>query len=300
MSKTDRPTGFVALVGRPNVGKSTLLNSLLGRKVSITTRKPQTTRHRILGIHHRDDAQIIYVDTPGLHEGGRSAMNRYLNEAAGSALSDVDAIGFVTEAGRWTEADERVLQRLEGSATPVVAILNKVDRIKDKNQLLPAIAEMNTRYHFAAVVPVSAAKSDNLEALEATLIEHLPEGPALFDKDQVTDRSERFMAAELVREPLTLMLGDELPYASTVEVEAFEQEGKLRRISAIIWVERTGQRRIVIGEGGERIKAIGSAARKEMERIFGGRVYLQLWVKVREGWSDDARMLQSLGYSSDQ
>ncbi len=299
MTEANQPTGYVALVGRPNVGKSTLLNSLLGQKVSITTRKPQTTRHRILGIHHRDDAQIIYVDTPGLHAGGRSAMNRYLNEAAGSALADVDVVGFVTEAGRWTDADERVLQRLQNIHSPVIAVLNKVDRIRNKNDLLPMIAEMNARHSFAAVVPVSASQSDNLESLEAALINHLPVGPALFPADQVTDRSERFMAAELVREPLTLMLGDELPYASTVEIEAFEQEGQLRRIAAVIWVERVGQRRIVIGEGGERIKAIGSAARKEMERVFGGRVYLKLWVKVREGWSDDARMLQSLGYSHD-
>ncbi len=291
------PAGFVALVGRPNVGKSTLLNALLGQKVSIATRKPQTTRHRILGIHQRDDAQIVYVDTPGLHEGGRTAMNRYMNEAAGSALSEVDIVVFMTEAGRWTEADERVLRRLKGSNAPVIVVINKVDRVRDKNRLLPDISQMAERGDFAAVVPVSAEKKDNLEALEAAVIEHLPASPPLFPRDQVTDRDERFMATELVREQLTLMLGDELPYASTVEIEAFEQEGRLRRIAAIIWVERVGQRRIVIGEGGERIKRIGAAARQEMERLFGGRVYLKLWVKVREGWSDDARMLQSLGYT---
>jgi len=292
--------GFVALVGRPNVGKSTLLNAVLGQKVSIATRKPQTTRHRILGIHQRDDAQIVYVDTPGLHEGGRRAMNRYMNEAAASALGDVDVVVFMIEAGRWTEDDERVLQRLQAVKAPVVAVINKADRLRDKNRLLPEIEALSARYPFAAVVPVSALKSDKLDALEAALIEALPQGPALFPRDQVTDRDERFMATELIREQLTLMLGDELPYASTVEIEAFEQAGQLRRIAAIIWVERVGQRRIVIGEGGEQTKRIGAAARRQMEHWLGGRVYLKLWVKVREGWSDDARLLKSLGYSADQ
>ena len=297
---TDLPGGFAALVGRPNVGKSTLLNALLGQKVSIATRKPQTTRHRILGIHQRDDAQIVYVDTPGLHEGGRTAMNRYLNDAAGSALADVDVVVMLSEAGRWSAADYRVLQRLETTRAPVIAAINKVDRIRDKNQLLPEIARVDQRREFAAVVPVSAQKADNLDTLEAAIIAQLPSGPALFPRDQVTDRSESFMAAELVREQLTMMLGDELPYASTVEIEAFEQEGRLRRIAAIIWVERSGQRRIVIGEGGSRIKHIGEQARHEMERLFDARVYLKLWVKVREGWSDDARMLQALGYTQHQ
>ncbi|AUB78583.1 GTPase Era [Spiribacter roseus] len=297
---TDFASGFVALVGRPNVGKSTLLNAVLGQKVSIATRKPQTTRHRILGIHQRDDAQIVYVDTPGLHEGGRTAMNRYMNEAAGSALGDVDVVVFMIEAGRWTDADERVLQRLQTVRAPVVAVINKADRLRDKNRLLPEIEALAGRYDFAAVVPVSALKSDKLDALESALIEALPRGPALFPRDQITDRDERFMATELIREQLTLMLGDELPYASTVEIEAFEQEGQLRRIAAIIWVERVGQRRIVIGEGGEQAKRIGAAARLQMEHLLGGRVYLKLWVKVREGWSDDARLLKSLGYSADR
>lgn len=297
---TDFASGFVALVGRPNVGKSTLLNAVLGQKVSIATRKPQTTRHRILGIHQRDDAQIVYVDTPGLHEGGRTAMNRYMNEAAGSALGDVDVVVFMIEAGRWTDADERVLQRLQTVRAPVVAVINKADRLRDKNRLLPEIEALAGRYDFAAVVPVSALKSDKLDALESALIEALPRGPALFPRDQITDRDERFMATELIREQLTLMLGDELPYASTVEIEAFEQEGQLRRIAAIIWVERVGQRRIVIGEGGEQAKRIGAAARLQMEHLLGGRVYLKLWVKIREGWSDDARLLKSLGYSADR
>lgn len=292
----DQPVGFVALVGRPNVGKSTLLNALLGQKVSIATRKPQTTRHRILGIHHRPDAQIIYVDTPGLHDGGRTAMNRYMNDAAGSALADVDVVVMLTEAHRWTPQDQVVLERLERVRSPVIAVLNKVDRTADKQRLLPAIAEMDQRREFAAVVPVSATKHDNLDALESAIIARLPEGPPLFPPEQISDRGEQFMAAELIREQLMLHLGDELPYASTVELEAFEQEGRLRRIAAIIWVERPGQRRIVIGEGGEMTKRIGAAARREMERLFKARVYLKLWVKVREGWSDDTRMLQALGY----
>ncbi|MFM9817911.1 UNVERIFIED_CONTAM: GTPase Era [Spiribacter pallidus] len=299
-SDSSHVAGFVALVGRPNVGKSTLLNAILGRKVSIATRKPQTTRHRILGIHHRDDAQIVYVDTPGLHQGGRTAMNRYLNDAAGSALADVDLVVMLSEANRWLEADDAVLSRLEGLNAPVISVLNKVDRLRDKNRLLPRIAEMAERRSFAAVVPVSASRADNLDGLEAEIVKHLPAGPPLFPPEQVTDRGERFMVAELLREQLTLMLGDELPYASTVEIEALESEGRLRRIAAVIWVERPGQRRIVIGEGGERIKRIGAAARKEIERCLGVRVYLKTWVKVREGWSDDARMLQALGYTEAQ
>lgn len=289
--------GFVALVGRPNVGKSTLLNALLEQKISIVTRKPQTTRHRIQGIHQRKDAQIVYVDTPGIHDGGQTAMNRYLNDAAGSALADVDVVVMLVESGRWGEGEDLVLRRLNAVRSPVILAVNKVDRVRDKNQLLPEIQRLSKRYDFAAIVPISALKADNLNALEDAILKELPESSPLFPQDQITDRSERFMAAELVREQLTLALGDELPYASTVEIEAFEQEGQLRRIAAIIWVERRGQRQIVIGEGGSRAKQIGTDARHEMERVFGGRVYLKIWVKVREGWSDDARILQSLGYA---
>lgn len=299
MAESDSDTlrsGFVGLVGRPNVGKSTLLNALLGQKVSIVTRKPQTTRHRILGIHNLPGAQIAYVDTPGLHRGKRSAMNRYLNEAAASALADVDALVFVVDGGRWTEEDDAVLERLRQVPSPVVLVINKVDRLRDKRRLLPLIERLGALHDFAAVVPLSAERADNLLALEEELLKLLPEGPALFPRDQVTDRGERFMAAELVREQLMAALGEELPYASTVEIEAFEQAGRLRRIAAVIWVERPGQRRIVIGEGGKRIKHVGRAARQEMERLFDGRVYLQLWVKVREGWSDDERILRTLGY----
>ncbi len=289
-------SGFVALVGRPNAGKSTLLNALLGQKVSIVTRKPQTTRHRIIGVHHREGAQIVYVDTPGLHRAAGTAMNRYLNEAASQALADVDVVVALVDATRWTEDDDLVLKRLAGSSAPVILAVNKVDRIKEKSRLLPLIERLTQRHDFAAVVPVSARRGTNLEALESEITSRLPEGPELFPEDQVTDRSERFMAAELVREQLMTALGQELPYATTVEIEAFEEEGRLRRIAAVVWVERAGQKKIVIGEGGRRLKHVGRAAREEMERMFDARVYLKLWVKVREGWSDDERALRSLGY----
>lgn len=302
MSETHATTapprsGFIALVGRPNVGKSTLLNALLGQKVSIVTRKPQTTRHRIIGVHNRPDAQLVYVDTPGLHRREVTAMNRYLNQTAGQALADVDAVVFVVDAGRWTEEDDLVLERLRAQALPVVLAVNKVDRVRDKNRLLPLLERLNRAYAFHAVVPVSATRRDNLEALEEELVALTPEGPALFPEDQLTDRSERFMAAELVREQLMKSLGDELPYATTVEIEAFEEEGRLRRVAAVVWVERSGQKKIVIGQGGDGLKRVGSAARREMERLFDARVYLKLWVKVRAGWSDDERALRSLGYA---
>ncbi|WP_440995564.1 GTPase Era [Arhodomonas sp. SL1] len=296
---TPTPTlrsGFVALVGRPNVGKSTLLNALLGQKVSIVTRKPQTTRHRIIGVHHIEGAQLVYVDTPGLHAATRTAMNRYLNDAAIRALDDVDAVVVVVDATRWSDDDELVFARLPSVRAPVILVINKVDRLADKARLLPLIEQLSARHDFAAVVPVSARRGKNLDALEQELVACLPEGPPLFPEDQLTDRSERFMAAELIREQLMAGLGEELPYATTVEIEAFEQEGRLRRIAALIWVERPGQKKIVIGEDGRRLKHIGRAARLEMERLFDARVHLQLWVKVREGWSDDERALRSLGY----
>jgi len=289
-------SGFVAIVGRPNVGKSTLLNALLGQKVSIVTRKPQTTRHRIVGVHNLGDTQIVYVDTPGMHREEKRMMNRYLNQAAAQALADVDAVVLVVDARRWTDEDEMVLERLEGVTAPVLLAVNKVDRIPQKETLLPLMDRLAARRDFAAVVPLSAARGVNLEALEEEIAALMPSGPALFPEDQVTDRSERFMAAELVREQLMTALGEELPYATTVEIEAFEEEGRLRRIAAVVWVERPGQKRIVIGEGGQRLKHVGKGARKEMERLFDARVYLKLWVKVREGWSDDARALRSLGY----
>ncbi|RFA28347.1 GTPase Era [Alkalilimnicola ehrlichii] len=288
--------GFVALVGRPNVGKSTLLNRLIGQKISIVSQRPQTTRHRILGIHHRDDAQIIYVDTPGLHSKTPKAMNRYLNRAAATVLEDVDVVAFVVEGIRWTPDDEFVLEKLKRLDTPVILVINKIDKVRDKSLLLPHIASLSEKYAFADVIPVSAAKGTQLDALEEAFKSLLPMSPPLFPDEQVTDRSERFMAAELVREQLMRTLGQEVPYATTVEIEAFEREGRLLKVAALIWVERSGQKTIVIGRQGQVLKRVGKSAREAMEGLFDCRVYLQLWVKVREGWSDDERALQSLGY----
>lgn len=288
--------GFVALVGRPNVGKSTLLNALLGHKVSIVTRKPQTTRHRIIGVHNLDRAQIVYVDTPGLHRDRGTALNRVLNRTAEQVLADVELAVFVVDAQRWTEEDDLVVKRLGSSRIPLLVALNKVDRVRDKKALLPTIARLQSLLEPSAIVPVSAVSRDNLQALENEVIARLPESPRLFPDDQVTDRGERFRAAELVREQIMATLGEELPYATTVEIEAFESEGRLRRVAAVIWVERPGQKSIVIGRAGARLKQIGTAARREMEQQLDARVHLDLWVKVREGWSDDERALKSLGY----
>ncbi|EAR21474.1 GTPase Era [Nitrococcus mobilis] len=289
--------GFAALVGRPNVGKSTLLNTLLGRKVTIVSRKPQTTRHRILGIHTLTGAQIVYVDTPGLHRQENTAMNRCLNRTATTVLAEADVAVFLVDALRWTQEDEFVLERLTPFANPVILALNKIDRLRAKQALLPLIDRLSGRRDFAAVVPVSASRGINLAALEAEIVQQLPNSVAYFPQEQITDRSERFMAAELIRERLLKTLGQELPYASTVAIEAFEQEGRLRRIAAVIWIERRGQKPIVIGHKGQRLKQIGRQAREEMEALFGAVVYLQLWVKVREGWSDDERALGLLGYA---
>ncbi len=290
--------GLVALAGRPNVGKSTLLNGLLGEKVSIVTRKPQTTRHRIIGIHCRDQAQLVYVDTPGLHHHEPSVMNRYLNRTAEYVVGDVDVVVFLVEAGRWTDEDASVLTRLQGLSVPVVLAINKVDRIKDKYALLPIIDELSQCMDFAAVVPISATRETNLADLADELTRLIPQGPWLYPSDQLTDRSRSFMAAELVREQLMEALGEELPYATTVAVEAFEPEGERYNIAAVIWVEREGQKKMVIGAGGKRLKGVGSAARQNMEALFETRVHLELWVKVREGWSNDERALQSLGYAA--
>lgn len=292
-----RRTGYVAIVGRPNVGKSTLLNHLLAQKISITSRRPQTTRHAILGIHTLEDAQVIYVDTPGLHVHGGRAMNRYMNRTAAAVLADVDAVIFVVEGTRWTEDDENVLERLKGIRAPVFLAVNKIDQLKNKASLLPWLESLAVKREFRSIVPISALKGDQVNALEAAVIDVLPSGDFLFPEDQLTDRSERFLAAEIVREKLTRHLGKELPYALTVEIEQFEEEGALARIAAVIWVERQGQKAIVIGKGGQMLKKVGELARIDMEALFGRRVFLRLWVKVREGWSDDDRALRSLGYT---
>lgn len=292
--------GLVAIVGRPNVGKSTLLNHLVGQKLSITSRKPQTTRHRLLGITTRDNAQIIYVDTPGLHSrNADKAINRYMNRTVTSVIRDVDVILFVVDQLHWTEADEEVLQALQNTRAPVLLIINKTDQVSDKESLLPAIEAHAARYSFREVVPLSALKGHNVRKLEDTITRYLPAGHFLFPEDQITDRNARFLAAEFVREKITRQLGQELPYGVTVEIEEFRQKGDVLHISALILVERKGQKRIIIGSGGSRLKLIGAEARREMERLFESRVMLQLWVKVKAGWSDDERALRSLGYDDD-
>lgn len=289
-------SGFIALVGRPNVGKSTLLNHLLGQKISITSRRPQTTRHRILGIKTTTEAQTIFVDTPGIHANQKRAMNRYLNKAAGSALSDVDLIVMLIDRPAFLPEDELVLQRIETQGVPVILAINKVDRLEDKDLLLPFIQSASERYPFQDIIPLSALKGANLDILEKCLMTHLPEGELIFPEDQVTDRSMRFMAAEIIREKLIRSLGQEVPHALTVEIEEYKLEGELTRIRALILVERSGQKAIVIGKKGEGLKRIGERSRLDIEKLIEGKVFLQLWVKVKEGWSDDERALKSLGY----
>ena len=289
--------GYAALLGRPNVGKSTLLNRLIGQKLSITAPKPQTTRHVILGIQTLPDAQIIYVDTPGLHRRGQRALNRHLNRAAASVLGYVDVVVWLVEALRWTEEDEDVLQRLTDFAGPVVLAVNKVDRIPDKSRLLPFLRELAAKRSFSEVVPLAAIDGDNVAALEQVIARLLPVGDLLFPTEQITTASERFLAAELIREKLTRLLREELPYALTVEIERFVDEGRLARIHAVVWVERETQKGIVIGEKGATLREVGRQAREDMERLFDRKVFLQTWVKVREGWSDDERALRSLGYA---
>jgi len=303
-------SGSVAVIGRPNVGKSTLTNALVGAKVSITSNRPQTTRHRLLGIatfaagKDRPAGQIVLVDTPGLHKQqgkfSASAMSRVMNRAARGALEEVDAALMVVEAGRWDEEDTLAYNVLRDAGIPVVLVVNKVDRLKDKAALLPFLAQVGQEREFAAVHPVSALKRNGLEALVKDVLGLLPEAPPAFGEDEITDRSERFLAAELVREQLMRQLGAELPYATTVEIEHFTTEespkGELARIGAVIWVERESQKPIVSGRGGARLKDIGSKARQQMEHLFGRKVFLETWVRVREGWSDDETALKAFGY----
>ncbi|MGM0985224.1 MAG: GTPase Era [Pseudomonadota bacterium] len=294
--------GFVAIVGRPNVGKSTLMNRILGQKVSITSRRPQTTRHQVNGIKTEGEVQFIYVDTPGIHimaKDRNKAINRFMNQAAVQALRDVDCVVFIIDRTRWSDEDQVVLQRLEHVQAPVILAVNKVDRLQDKASLLPWLEQVGARRDFAAIVPISAKHGTNVPELEAEVAKHLPESVHFFPEDQITDKSQRFLAAELVREKVMRQLGDELPYQMTVEIEEFRDEGRVVHISALILVERAGQKKILIGENGERIKNIGREARLDMERVLGAKVMLNLWVKVKRGWSDDERALKSLGYDLD-
>ena len=294
----DYRCGLVALAGRPNVGKSTLLNALIGFRLSIVSPRPQTTRHRILGINTTEAGQILYVDTPGLHRGAKRAMNRSLNRAARSAISDVDVAVQVIEAARWTDEDEAVYAALVEQAVPRLLVINKVDLSKDKAVLLPFVAKLAETHAFDEIHYVSALKRKGLPELERALLARLPGQPPVYGEDEVTDRSERFLAAEMVREQLMLRLDQELPYATTVEIERFEDRPDgVAEIHAVIWVEREGQKAIVIGQGGAQLKAIGSAARRHMEKMFERKVFLKLWVKVREGWVDDEGMLKRLGYT---
>lgn len=301
-SDTDHPTsssrcGYVAIVGRPNVGKSTLLNHMLGQKISITSRKPQTTRNAVVGIKTEGDVQIIFVDTPGMHLGQQKAINRYMNKAATSAMKDVDVVVFVIDRFIWTEEDEAVAEKLQHLNCPIILAVNKVDQIEDKESLLPHLQTLSEKLNVAEIVPMSALRNTNLDRLEALITERLPEGVHMYPEDQITDRSSRFMAAEIVREKITRQLGDELPYEMAVEIEEFKQEGALLNISALILVERDGQKKILIGDKGARIKLIGTEARFDMEKLFEMKIMLKLWVKVKSGWSDDERALRSLGYN---
>ncbi|MDX1901065.1 MAG: GTPase Era [Gammaproteobacteria bacterium] len=289
--------GYVAIVGRPNVGKSTLLNALIGQKISIISRKPQTTRHQIAGIKTIDAVQIIFIDTPGLHsDQNKRAMNRYMNRLATSVMSDADVILFLVEAQRWQEEDELILRKISQANVPVILVVNKLDILKDKKHVLPVIDLLKEKYDFAAIIPLSAKNHDNLDVLENTLIERMPEGPHLFPDEQVTDRQDSFRIAEIIREKIIHTTGQELPYSTAVVIESMESDDNKVNINAIIWVEREGQKPIIIGANGERLKKIGTAARKEIVRLLGQKVFLRLWVKVKSNWTDDAAALGGLGY----
>ena len=290
----DFRTGFIAIVGRPNVGKSTLLNALVGQKVSITSRKPQTTRHRIIGIHSDDAAQFIFVDTPGFQMEHKSALNRVMNKSVTDTLSNVDVVLFVIEASHFDPRDAQVMKLLPDSR-PVILVINKIDTLQEKDELLPFIERMAKAFPFAEIVPV-AAEHGKIEALPKAIRAYLPEGPPMYGPDDITDRSERFLAAEIIREKIFRLLGEEVPYQTSVMIEQFTQEGNLRRIHASVIVDKAGQKAILIGKGGEKMKAISTQARKDMETLFGSKVYLEVWVKIKSGWADDERAVKSLGY----
>ena len=296
MTKVDGRCGYIAIVGRPNVGKSTLLNHLLGQKLCITSRKPQTTRHTLLGIKTEGTVQMIFVDTPGIHTNQERAINRVMNRSAASVISDVDVVIFVVDRFDWSDADEYVARYLSNSAVPVIVALNKVDMIDDKTELLPHLEFLASEVNASALIPLSALRKTNLNELEEKIKSFIPEQPHIFPEDQITDRSERFLVAEIVREKITRQLGAEVPYQVTVEIERFRVDGKITFIDALILVERDGQKKIIIGAKGERIKKIGEQARADIESLLGCKVMLKTWVKIRSGWSDDERALRSLGY----
>jgi GTP-binding protein Era len=291
-----RRCGRVGIAGRPNVGKSTLLNRILGQKLAITSHKAQTTRHSILGIKTRPEGQILFVDTPGIHRRGADALNRYLNRTARSAVLDADLALFVVEALRWTPEDALALEAVASSGLPAIAVINKVDAVGEKGTLLPYLQALADRHGFLELIPVSALRGDGIEALERAVIAALPAGEPLFPEDQITDRSERFFAAELLREQLVQRYGQELPYSTTVEIERFEDQGGRYLVHALVWVERPGQKAIIIGKRGEALKAAASQARLEMQKLFDCPVHLEVWVKLKKSWSSDEAALASLGY----
>ncbi|NHQ87595.1 MULTISPECIES: GTPase Era [Iodobacter] len=292
--------GFVAIVGRPNVGKSTLLNQLIGQKISITSRKAQTTRHRITGVHSSDTAQFVFVDTPGFQTKYQNALNQAMNRSVTSTLADVDVILYVIEAGYFSAADEEVLKLLPDNR-PVLLVLNKIDELKDKNEMFPFIEAMNERFKFHAIVPISAQKNLSIDVLLKVVEPLLPKSVPLYDVDQVTDRNERFLAAEIIREKIFRLMGEELPYSMTVEIEKFEDDEtrdgrELRRIHAAVLVDRDGQKAMLIGQNGEKLKRIATEARQDMEKLFDAKVFLEVWVKVKSGWADDTRLVRQYGY----
>jgi len=289
--------GFAAIIGRPNVGKSTLMNHLLSQKISITSRKPQTTRHRILGINTSATGQVIYLDTPGMHNNEKRALNRYLNRTADTSLLGVDLVLWLIDKLSWNDYDEVIFNKLKRAGLPVFLVVNKIDRIKDKQEILAFFAQAQIKYPFKHMLPVSALKQINLDKLEQLILQCLPTGDAIYPEDQITDRPERFLAAEIVREKLTRRLGDELPYALTVDIERYEDKPKIVKIYAIIWVERSSQKNIIIGKQGSMLKQVGMEARRDIEKLIAKKVYLQLWVKLKKDWSDNERSLQSLGFS---
>ena len=294
-SQTQR-CGYVAIVGRPNVGKSTLLNHILGMKLSITSRKPQTTRHQILGVKTTDNTQAIYVDTPGIHQRRGTAINKYMNRAATSVLNDVDVILFVVQANNWTEEDQAIIEKFKNVSCPIVLVVNKIDMLASKKELLPLIDKLSAQYDFTEILPVSALNGINVEILEQKIAPLLPESDYVYPDDQVTDRSMRFLASEIIREKLIRELGQELPYTSTVSIDKYVEEPDIVHIHATIYVESAGQKAIIIGKKGSRLKSIGTKAREDISKMIETKVYLNLWVKVREGWSNDERALRGLGY----
>lgn len=294
-------SGMVAIIGRPNVGKSTLMNRILEQKISITSHKPQTTRHRILGIKTTESCQAVYVDTPGVHLQVKNAMNRMMNRTATATLDGVDVILFVIDALQWTAEDEALQERLKSiTDIPVLVVLNKIDRLKKREDLFPLLQKVGEAGIFQEVLPLSAAKGENVQRLESVVCKYLPEMPAIYPEEQLTDRSERFLAAEIIREKLMRRLDQEIPYNLTVEIESFKEQKGILRIHGLIWVERPSQKSIIIGKGGEQLKETGRQAREDMEKLFDNKVFLQLWVKVREGWLDNERLLRSLGYGEDE